>query len=119
MDRPFERPRWLRPTTGRHFSPVQTTARDLRKDTTLSKLLAAKDLRPIMQAMYPDVEDGREDNENYEHPMTAVGLVLLSAAIIGTTEAAKLTLFTGYCRSFISAITLNMRNNLLMDRRRI
>ena len=79
----------------------------------MSKLLAVKDLRPILQAMYPDVEDGRDDNENYEHPLTAVGLVLMSAAIIGTTEAAKLTLFTGYSRSFISAITLNMRNNHL------
>ena len=85
----------------------------------MSKLLAVKDLRPILQAMYPDVEDGREDNENYEHPLTAVGLVLMSAAIIGTTEAAKLTLFTGYSRSFISAITLNMRSNHFMDRQHI
>ena len=79
----------------------------------MSKLLAVNDLRPIMQALFPDDEDGREVNKNYEHPMTAVGLVLMSAAIIGTTKAARLIFFTGYSRSFISAITFNMQNNQL------
>jgi hypothetical protein len=77
----------------------------------MSKLLIVSDLRPILQAMYPDVEDGREDHENYEHPMTAVGLVLMSAAIMDTTQAAKLIRFTGYSRLFLSAITFNMQNN--------
>lgn len=79
----------------------------------MSKLLILKDLQPFLQAMYPDVEDGRDDDEDYEHPMTAVGLTLMSVAIIGTTDAGKLTLFTGYSRLFISAITLNMQNNQL------
>lgn len=70
-------------------------------------------LRPLMQAMFPEVEDERDDNETYEHPMTAVGLVLLSAAIMGTSETGKLRRFTGYSSSFIAAITLNMQNNEL------
>jgi len=45
--------------------------------------------------------------------MTAAGLVLLSAAIFGTTDHTKLILFTGYSRQFISAISLNMENNQL------
>src|SRR5271169_6026064 len=79
----------------------------------MDKVLTVADLRPIMQVMFPAVEDERDDNEKYEHPMTAVGLVLLSAAIISTTEATKLVLFTGYSRPFISAITFNMQNNQL------
>ena len=79
----------------------------------MDKVFTVADLRPIMQVMFPAVEDERDDNEKYEHPMTAVGLVLLSAAIISTTEATKLVLFTGYSRPFISAITFNMQNNQL------
>ena len=46
----------------------------------MSKLFGIADLWPAMQAMYPEVEDEREDDDDYEHPMTAVGLILLSAA---------------------------------------
>jgi len=45
--------------------------------------------------------------------MTAVGIVLLSAALLGTIKASDLMIFTGYSSQFISAITLNMRNNNL------
>ena len=79
----------------------------------MGKVLSVADLRSIMQGMYPEVEDDRGNNEPYEHPMTAVGLVLLSAAILGTSKPSKLAVFTGYSRSFISAITLNMQNNRL------
>jgi hypothetical protein len=48
-----------------------------------------------------------------EHPMSAVGLVLFSAAIMGTTDAGDLILFTGYSRKFFEAIALNMENNQL------
>jgi hypothetical protein len=42
--------------------------------------------------------------------LSAVGLVLLTAALIGTKE---LVLSTGYSRRFISAITSNLENNRL------
>src|SRR2546427_12550063 len=45
--------------------------------------------------------------------MTAVGLILLSAALLQTIEPRELRLFTGYSREFISAIGLNMQNNKL------
>lgn len=67
----------------------------------------------MMQTMFPDVEDDRDDNNPYEHPMTAVGIVLMSAAAIGTIDGATLAQFTGYSRPFISAITFNMENNHL------
>jgi hypothetical protein len=50
----------------------------------MNEALKATDLRDIMQVMYPDVENGRDDKASYEHPMTAVGIVLLSAALLGT-----------------------------------
>ena len=79
----------------------------------MSKILTVADLWPIMQFLYPEVEDERNDNENHEHPMTPVGLVLLSAAVVGTTKARDLVLLTGYSRPFISAIIVNMQNNKL------
>jgi hypothetical protein len=63
--------------------------------------------------MYPDIEDGREENDGFEHPMTAVGVVLLSAVLLDTTEMLKLAAFTGYSHQFISAISWNMQNNNL------
>ena len=79
----------------------------------MSKLFGIADLWPAMQTMYPEVEDEREDDDDYEHPMTAVGLILLSAALLQTIEPRELRLFTGYSREFISAIGLNMQNNRL------
>lgn len=79
----------------------------------MDRVLTVADFKPFMQAMFPDVEDDRDDNHPYEHPMTAVGLVLMSAAAMGTTEATRLMLFTGYSRRFISAIMCNMQNNQL------
>lgn len=73
------------------------------------------DLRLIMQELFPDVEDDRDDNADYEHPMTAVGIVLLSAAIMGTVDASRLALFSGYSRQFISGIAVNMQNNKLWN----
>lgn len=62
-----------------------------------------------MQALFPDVDD-RDDPEHPEHPMKAVGLVLMSADVLGTTESAKLALFAGYSSAFVSAITFNTSN---------
>ena len=56
----------------------------------MSKLFGFADLWPVMQAMYPEVEDEREDDDDYEHPMTAVGLILLSAALLQTIEPSRL-----------------------------
>lgn len=65
-----------------------------------------------MHDLYAEVQDDRY-YRHCEHPMTATGLVLLSAAILGTTNPTKLVLFAGYSRQFISAISFNMENNQL------
>ena len=79
----------------------------------MSRSFNLLDLRNIMQFLYPEVEDDREDHDGYEHPLTAVGVVLLAAATLGTSEAGKLIHFTRYSSHFISAILLNMQNNKL------
>src|SRR5215471_17850007 len=84
-----------------------------RTTADVDRLLTLADIRPFIQTMFPSVEDDRDDDGPYEHPMTAVGLVLMSAATMGTTEPMKLILFTGYSRAFIAAIALNMQNNQL------
>src|SRR5260370_5413133 len=65
----------------------------------------ADNLRELMRTMYPDVDDGSE------HPMTAVGVVLLAAAIFGITDEEALVRLTAYPRSFIAAILFNLRGN--------
>jgi hypothetical protein len=79
----------------------------------MSKELCASDLRQIMRVLYPDVEDGRDDDLAYEHPLTAIGVVLLSAAFLETVDAGSLSRFTRYSGHLISAINLNMQNNKL------
>ncbi len=67
-----------------------------------------EDTRTILRTRYPDPED-----PDSEHPMALAGILLLSAAILGTTDAKTLIQFTGYSPEFISAITFNMQNNKL------
>ena len=68
-----------------------------------------EDIRLEFNTRFPDVNDPPED----EHPMTAVGIVLISAIILGTTDIARLAKFTGYSENFISAIAFNMIQNKL------
>jgi hypothetical protein len=69
------------------------------------------DIRRRFNLKYPDVNEPPED----EHPMAAVGIVLLSAVILGTTDIVRLVEFTGYSSAFISAIARNMEHNKLLE----
>jgi hypothetical protein len=68
-----------------------------------------QDIRRRLRIKYPDVDESADN----EHPMTAVGIVLVSAAVLGTTEIGRLITFTGYSSEFISAIEFNMQQNKL------
>lgn len=68
-----------------------------------------EDIRLKFNLKYPDPDDPPD----HEHVMVAVGIVLLSSAILGTASVEKLVKFTGYSRNFISAIAFNMENNKL------
>jgi hypothetical protein len=45
--------------------------------------------------------------------MTAIGVVLISSVVLGTTDVNRLAEFTGYCKRFIRAISANMENSRL------
>jgi hypothetical protein len=90
-----------------------TTTITSEKAENMYRVFVTEVVRPMMQTMFPDVENERSDNNPYEHPMTAVGIVLMSAAAIGTIDSTTLAHFTGYSRPFLLAITFNMENNHL------
>jgi hypothetical protein len=70
-----------------------------------------EDIRVKLNVIYPEVN---EPSEN-EHPMIAVGIVLLSAIILETTDIDRLVKFTGYSQEFIFAIAANMQHNELWE----
>jgi hypothetical protein len=61
--------------------------------------------RVIHSTMYPDVDD------RCEHPVTAVGVVLLAAAVFEITDEEALVRLTAYPRPFVAAILINLRGN--------
>jgi len=66
-------------------------------------------LRELMTTMYPDTEEGSE------HPMTAVGIVLLAAGLFGITDEEGLVRFTCYPKPFVAAILFNLRGNGVLN----
>ena len=56
--------------------------------------------------------DGPGEDDT-DHPMTAVGVVLLAAGPLGITDPQHLSQFTGYEQDFVSAIIFNLQNNKL------
>ena len=66
-------------------------------------------LRDLMRTMYPDVDDGSE------HPITAIGSVLLAAALFGITDEEALVRLTAYPKNFIAAILFNLRGNRVLN----
>jgi hypothetical protein len=79
----------------------------------MSGTFRAAELRNAMRMMYPDLEGERVYLRDDEHPMTAAGIVLLSAALLLIDSPRALMSFTGYSFQFVSAIVLNMLNNRL------
>lgn len=67
------------------------------------------DIRQKLTSRFPDVNDQPETG----HPMIAVGVVLVSAIILQTTDISRLVTFTGYSPSFVSAVAVNMVHNKL------
>jgi hypothetical protein len=65
----------------------------------MSRTLTAKDLFGMMHSMYQGIEDGRDDHDTFEHPLTVVGVVLLSAALRETIDPSfSQSLYTLFSR---------------------
>jgi len=77
----------------------------------------AEDIRRAFGMRYPDVDDNQFSIEHsgfvHEHHMTAIGIVLISSIVLGTTDVNRLTEFTKYGREFIRVIAVNMENSRL------
>jgi len=77
----------------------------------------AEDIRSAFKARYPDVDDDQFSIEHsgfiHENPMTAIGVVLISSVLLGTTDIDWLTEFTKYSKWFVRTISVNMENSRL------
>jgi len=76
-----------------------------------------EDIRKAFTARYPEVDDdefsAKRSGFAHEHPITAIGIVLISSIVLGTCDPTKLAGFTKYSKRFIRAIAANMENNRL------
>ena len=74
----------------------------------------AEDIRDAFNARYPEVDDDDFTLEHseyvHENPMTAIGVVLISSLVLGTTDVDRLSEFTKYSKCFIKVIASNMEN---------
>lgn len=84
---------------------------------TRGSMKTAEEIREAFTARYPDVDDDEFSLEHsgfaHEHPMTAIGVVLVSSIVLGTTDVNKLVEFTRYSERFVHAIAVNMENSRL------
>src|SRR6476620_4054123 len=75
------------------------------------------DIRTAFKNRYPEVDNDEFALQQFgfvvENPMSAIGIVLLSSILLGTTDVAQLAQFISYSRQFIRAIAWNMDNNRL------
>ena len=51
-----------------------------------------------------------------EHPWVPIGVVLISAELLQTTDVSKLFAFTGYSQNFVAAIAFNLIHNNVWSR---
>jgi hypothetical protein len=64
-----------------------------------------------MRDLYPHI--GTELSKHVGDSLIALGVVLLSAAMLNTTDVVTLVRFTGYSANFVSAVAFNMTNTKL------
>ena len=79
------------------------------------RLMTVVDIRRALNALYPNVDDDEFSIQVsgfvHEHPMTAIGVVLISSIVLGTTDIAQLATFTSYSKRFVHAIAANLSIN--------
>ena len=65
-------------------------------------MMTAKEIRNALENRYPDVTDSEfniaQSRFAHEHPLIAIGVVLISAIVLATTDAAKLAQYTNYSK---------------------
>jgi hypothetical protein len=76
-------------------------------------MLTAAEIRDVLEECYPEVTDPEFSLEHsgvaHEHPLIAVGVVLISSMVLGTTNPARLVEYTRYSDRFVRAVAANMQ----------
>jgi hypothetical protein len=77
-----------------------------------------KNVEEIRKALIAEFPNENDDEVSIEHsgfvhdsPMIAIGVVLISSIVLGTTDPVKLTQFTGYSERFVRGIANNLENS--------
>ena len=77
--------------------------------------MTAKEIRDALEKLYPDVTDHefnvQQSGLAHEHPLIGIGVVLISAVLLETTDPVKLAHFTRYSKRFVRAVASNMQNS--------
>lgn len=75
----------------------------------------AKEIRKALIAQFPNENNDLVSIEHsgfvHDSPRIAIGLVLISSIVLGTTDPVKLTQFTGYSERFVRGIANNLENS--------
>jgi hypothetical protein len=78
-------------------------------------MITATEIRDALETCYPDVTDPEFNLKHsgfaHEHPLIAIGVVLISAIVLATTDAAKLAQYTKYSERFVRAVAANMETS--------
>ena len=74
--------------------------------------MIAIEIREALEKSYPNVTDLEFSIEHsgsaHEHPLIAIGVLLISSIVLETTAPAKLAEFTRYSERFMRAVARNM-----------
>jgi len=75
-------------------------------------MLTAAEIRDALERRYPEVTDPEFNLEHsgvaHEHPLIAIGVVLISSIVLATTDAVRLAEYTRYSERFVRAVAANM-----------
>jgi hypothetical protein len=75
-------------------------------------MIPAAEIRDALERRYPEVTDPEFNLEQsgvaHEHPLIAIGVVLISSIALATTDPVRLAEYTRYSERFVRAVAANM-----------
>jgi hypothetical protein len=79
----------------------------------VSPLITSAEIRDALEERYPEVTDPEFNLEHtgiaHEHPLIAIGVVLISSIVLATTDPVRLMEYTKYSERFVRAVAANMQ----------
>lgn len=84
--------------------------------------MTAEEIRDALEECFPALTDLEFNLAHsgfaHEHPEIAIGVVLISSIILGSTDPANLAQHTRYSEGFVRAVATNMENSGLWKDRK-